>query len=55
MKTTPISIKKNKDHKDYVIVKVKCPHCNSICKHGTNVNIFTRGCDYCFKEYVVEF
>lgn len=55
MKTTPISIKKNKDVKDYVIVKVKCPYCNNICQHGTIINNFIRGCDFCFKEYNVVF
>jgi hypothetical protein len=49
-------IKKSKLEDDILKKVVKCPYCAKLCKHGSGTNgIYTRGCDFCFKEYFVEF
>lgn len=48
--------KKTKFVNDIMVKTVKCPYCAKLCKHGTDANgIYTRQCDFCFKEYNVDF
>jgi hypothetical protein len=49
-------VKKSKLEDDILKKTVKCPYCAKLCKHGSDINgIYIRGCDFCFKEYFVEF